>query len=672
MALTAAQAAELRSARELSRAGHPEQAETIYRNLHLAAPLEGEILLAWGQLRRALGDGPVAADLLQRAIAAQAGPPAQVEYAALLIDHGRLAPAEQLLRQALLRQPRLAPGHLQLARLEAARGRPELAADLYRAASRADPHLIAARLGLARSLAALGRLEEAAQAYTALLKRAPDHIEALLGYGWLLGKMHRFAQALDCFDAAERRGADVAHELAEVALGLAHICDWTRREELRRRLRARLSRPEPCVLDTYAVLAAEDDPPLHQRMGALLSAAVQRHVGDGPHPQRTPRPNGGRIRLGYLSSDFNQHATALLMAGIFARHDRTRFEVTAFSYSRDDASPMRRRVVQAFDRFEELALESPAKSAQRIAAAGIDVLIDLKGYTTGARPEIAALRPAPVQVSHLGYPATIGAGWFDYVIADPVVLPIAEQPHWHERIVHLPHSYQPNDRTRPTPPPPTRAAQGLPEAAFVFACFNNNYKITPEIFALWMAILSEHPPAVLWLQAANPHAERALRAAAARHGVASERLHFAPLVDLEAHLARHACADLFLDTMPYGAHTTGADALWTGLPIVTLAGQSFAARVAASLLHAVGLPELIATSAPQYQALALQLARDPGRLRRLRRYLLDARRTAPLFDAARYTSNLERAYAAMFERHQAGLPPEPFGITDDQPFHHAA
>jgi predicted O-linked N-acetylglucosamine transferase (SPINDLY family) len=595
----------------------------------------------------------------------------QVALAAQLIDQGRAPDAEKLLRQVLARYPQLSPAHFQLGRVETARGRPELAAELYRAASRADPGLAEARLALAQTLAALGRLEQAVAAYAALLKRVPDHREALLGQGWVLGQLRRFHDALACFDRAERLGADVARPLAEVALGLAHVCDWSQHEALRRRLRARLLQPEPCLLDTYAVLCQEDDPALQQRMAVQLAETVRRHMQGAPRPVR-PAPAPGRVRLGYLSGDFNQHATALLMAEVFARHDRGRFEVTAFSYSHDDGSEMRRRVVGAFDRFEELGLDPPAESARRIAAAGTDILIDLKGYTTGARPEIAALRPAGLQVSHLGYPGTLGADWFDYVIADPVVLPMAEQPFWNERIVHLPHCYQPNDRLRPLPPPDPRGAHGLPADAFVFACFNNTYKITPALFGLWMDLLTELPGAVLWLYAANPLAERALRAEAAQRGVAPQRLHFAAPAALEPHLARHACADLFLDTSPYGAHTTGSDTLWAGVPVITWTGRCFAARVAASLLHAAGLPELVAASRDEYKALALRLARDPGALRGLRARLAQARLTAPLFDAARFTRHLESAYLAMMARHRAGLPPAAFAVSDDQPFHQPA
>jgi len=670
MSSSSVRLAQLHAADLAIRAGRGADAEGMFQTLVAADPQDGVALLAWGRLRHVMGDVPAASQLLQRAIAADAGPPALVALAALLIDHANLAAAENLLHQALAKDPLLAAAHFQLGRAHAARGYGETAVDLFRAASRADPNSVVVQFELAKTLASLGRLEEAAAAYQALVKRSPANVTAVLGQGWVLGQMHRFHEAMECFDRAEALGADIAQPLAEVALGLAHVCDWAKRDHLRQRLRERLEKPEPCLFDPYVVLSGEDDPALHQKMAMRLAGTVRHHMQAVARPAHAT-PGGGRIRLGYLSADFNQHATALLMSEVFLRHDRQRFEVIAFSYSHNDGSDMRRRVTGAFDRFEELELEPPEMSARRIAAAGIDILIDLKGYTTGARPEIAALRPAPIQVSHLGYPATMGADWFDYVIADPIVLPMNEQAFWQERIVHLPHSYQPNDRTRKLPLAGAgdRAVHGLPPGAFVFACFNNSYKITPGQFALWMEILTAVPNAVLWLYRSNSFAERALRKEAARFGVAPERLHFAPAMELGPHLARHGCADLFLDTSPYGAHTTAADALWAGLPLITWPGSCFASRVGASLLHAVGLPELVAQSRADYKALAIRLAQDPTALRGLRGRLELARATAPLFDAAKYTENLERAFETMMERHRLGLPPEAFAVADERSLH---
>jgi predicted O-linked N-acetylglucosamine transferase (SPINDLY family) len=652
---------ELRAARARLQAGALAEAEAICQRLHAAAPEDGAVLLLWAQVRRRFGDQNAAVALLERAVAAGAGAAGVLELASCRIEQGALDAAEQLLRQA----PAEARALLLLGRIGEARGQRAEAAACYRQAVRADARLLPARLALARVLAALGHVEEAIAAYAAALAHAPDNVDALLGLGWAYGRQRRFHEALGCFDRAEKRGAEIAGPLAEVVQGFAHVCDWSERAALRRRLLARVRRPPPCVIDPYALLFAEDDPAALQQLGLCLAGAVAAQVTGLPRPaQRNAAGAGGRIRVGYLSADFNQHATALLMAEVFERHDRGRFEISAYCYSRDDGSPMRRRLLAAFDHFVPLGLEPPVASARRIAADGIDILVDLKGYTEGARPEIPALRPAPIQVSHLGYPATLGAPWMDYVLADAVVLPFAEQPHWQERIVHLPHCYQPNDRKRPLPPPADRATLGLPRDGFVFACFNNSYKITPEMFGLWMDILAETPGSVLWLHQSNDFMPRYLREAAHARGIAVERLVFAPPAEYSAHLARHAAADLFLDTAPYGAHTTGSDALWAGLPLLACQGRCFASRVAASLLHAVGLPELVAGSPDEYRALALRLAREPALLTAYRAHLLRARDHAPLFDAARFTRNLEAAYTEMMERRQRGQAPAGFAVQE--------
>jgi predicted O-linked N-acetylglucosamine transferase (SPINDLY family) len=307
---------------------------------------------------------------------------------------------------------------------------------------------------------------------------------------------------------------------------------------------------------------------------------------------------------------------------------------------------------------------------RRVAAlldeAGIDIAVDLKGYTAGARPGILAWRAAPVQVSYLGYPGTLGAPYVDYVIADRWVAPVEHEAGFTECVVRLPHSYQVNDRRRAIAArAPSRSDLGLPEHGFVFACFNNNYKITPEVFAVWMRLLQAVPDSVLWLYQASDTAAHHLRAHAQAHGVQAQRLIFAPRLPGPEHLARLARADLFLDTLPVNAHTTASDALWAGLPVLTCAGGAFAARVAASLLSAVGLPELITTSLADYEALARKLALEPQTLQALRTRLAGDRSRLPLFDTPRYCSHLERAYQAMHERVREGLPPQGFDVTPD-------
>ena len=361
-----------------------------------------------------------------------------------------------------------------------------------------------------------------------------------------------------------------------------------------------------------------------------------------------PRP-GKRLRIGYLSADYHEHATAYLVAEMFERHDRERFEIFAYSSGPDDTSPMRQRLVNGVDHFVRVGGLSDRAAAEKIREAGIDILVDLKGYTKGTRAGILALRPAPVQASFLGYPGTSGAAFVDWLIADPVIVPPEHRQFYSEKLALLPHCYQPNDGQRPIAEPPSRTECGLPEDAFVFCCFNSSYKITADYFEIWLRLLGGVPGSVLWLFASNPWAEFNLRNRAVAAGIGADRLVFAHDLPLARHLARYRLADLFLDTLPYTGHTTVSDALWTGLPAITCAGTTFAGLVAASLLTAVGLPELIAPDAAGYEAMAERLARDPGELARLRATLAANRATAPLFDSARYTRDLETLYLRMVE-----------------------
>ena len=323
-----------------------------------------------------------------------------------------------------------------------------------------------------------------------------------------------------------------------------------------------------------------------------------------------------RIRVAYLSADYHSHATSQLAAGLFDTHDKNRFETVAISFGPDDTSAMRGRLMRAFDRFIDVRDKSDGAAAALIREMEIDIAVDLKGFTQDGRPGILALRPAPVQVNYLGHPGTMGARYIDYLIADRRIVPDGHERHYSEKIVYLPDSYQANDRKRRIAErTPTRADEGLPETGFVFCSFNGSFKITPELFDIWMRLLKAVEGSVLWLLDDNPAAVRNLKREAEARGVSTQRLIFAPRRPVEEHLARHRLADLFLDTLPCNAHTTASDALWAGLPVLTCTGDTFAGRVAASLLSAVGLPELITDSLPSYEALAMKLARDPRRYR---------------------------------------------------------
>ncbi|MBN8919912.1 MAG: hypothetical protein J0H62_04275, partial [Rhizobiales bacterium] len=378
----------------------------------------------------------------------------------------------------------------------------------------------------------------------------------------------------------------------------------------------------------------------------------------------------GRIRLAYVSGDFRDHAVGYLAAGLFEQHDRDRFEVIAVSYGPDDGSALRARFEKAFDRFIDMRGKTDREIAELMAGMESDIAVDLTGYTQTSRPGILALRPAPVQVNFLGYPGTLGHPAIDYIIADRVLIPQSEEASYAEHVVTLPHSYQANDNRRALAPDvPPRSALGLPEHGFVFCCFNANYKITPDVFDVWIRLLSDVPGSVLWMLQPNDTAIGNLRAAASARGIAPERLVFAGRMPQAEHLARHMRADLLLDTLYYNAHTTASDALWAGLPIVTCRGSTFASRVGESLLRAVGLPELIAPTLEGYATLAHSLATDTAHLAAIREKLARQKMTEPLFDTGRFRRDIEAAYAEMHRRTTAGESPTRFAVEADGSVH---
>lgn len=501
------------------------------------------------------------------------------------------------------------------------------------------------------------RRQAAAESLNRALALEPNHVGALLNLGALCLDGKRFPEALNLFRRVLQREPENVTARLGAANASRQICQWGSVEEDEAAL-ARLLERTATPVSPFILLSSHVTPADHLRAARLYARSLRFSAADRL-PPAPPAPPDRPIRVGYLSSDLYHHATAFLAVELFERHDRSAFELYAYSHGPDDGSAMRRRVVAAFDRFVEVGHLSAIEAARRIRADGIDILVDLKGYTLGCRTEILALRPAPVQVNFLGYPGTMGAGFMDYVIGDRVVTPLAQAGDYDEKIVQLPGAYQPNDSRRAiAETTPSRAACGLPEDGFVFCCFNNTYKITPALFRLWMRLLAQVPGSVLWLFEANPTARDNLAYEAASAGVDPDRLVFAPRMDLADHLARHAHADLFLDTLPYNAHTTASDALWCGVPVLTCLGESFAARVAASLLTAVGLPDLITTSLADYEALALALARDPARLAAMKAHLKEARASAPLFDAGAFTRGLEEAFRRMHALRQAGKTPE--------------
>jgi predicted O-linked N-acetylglucosamine transferase (SPINDLY family) len=395
-----------------------------------------------------------------------------------------------------------------------------------------------------------------------------------------------------------------------------------------------------------------------QRKAAEIWADRKYPVTSGPLPVPEFQRHE-KIRLGYFSADFHNHATTYLMAELVEKHDRNKFEVLAFSFGPDHKDEMRQRMSFAFDRFIDVESRSDIEIAQLSRSLGIDLAFDLKGYTRDSRPGIFAARAAPVQVSYLGYPGTTGSAFMDYLVADSTLIPESSRWFYSEKIIYLPRSYQPNDSRRAiSMKRQVREEAGLPAAGFVYCCFNNTFKILPSVFDIWMRVLDSVNGSVLWLIADSAEASDRLRGEAVGRGVSADRLVFAERLPLPEHLARHQLADLFLDTFPCNAHTTASDALWAGLPVLTCPGETFASRVAASLLNAVDMPELIAASQQEYEDLAINLATQPERLAAIRNKLACQKPSSALFNTELYVNRFEAACSAIHERYQAGLPCE--------------
>ncbi len=511
----------------------------------------------------------------------------------------------------------------------------------YDRALTVSPGHVNALTNRAITLLEMRRLDEALGSADAALALQPGFAESLYVRGNILRDMGRMAEALASYDQALAANPAHPHALNGVAQAALSLCDWPRTAELAPRLAENIE-ANRALIQPFVMLGYTDDAALQRR---CAENTVRRTVPRQPPLSDGRRYGHDKIRLAYLSADFHQHPTSQLMIELFEKHDRDRFEVTAIAFGPDDGSAMRQRLQKAFDKFEDVRTLSDFEVARMLRERETDIIVDLNGHTHGARPGIFAQRPAPVAVNYLVYPGTTGAEFMDVILADRIVAPASQQEFFREKIVHLPDCYQANDGARVLAPAPARAACGLPDNGFVFGCFNNSWKITAPVFDIWMRLLQAVPGSVLWLLD-GPGKENLRKEAAAR-GLDASRLIFAPHAAPEAHLARHQLADLFLDTLPYNAHTTASDALYAGVPLVTCIGKVFQSRVAASLLNALDMAELVATSAGAYESLALDLASNAALLKATREKLARNRKTAPLYDSARFVKNIETAYEAM-------------------------
>ncbi len=648
--------------------------------------------------------------------------------AGLYAQQGELNGAISLFRRAAKLRPDVPDSHYNLAVALSMIGQHIEAIPHYKHALKLNPRHVGARNNYATTLLQGGEAKEAIQQYNELIAVEPHSAGAYNNRGMALQALKRNREALDDFDKAialqprfaeayvnrgnvlvELRRSDHAMANYQKAIALQptfaaaynnignihfhtgfyqqaiafydkglcldpgdsearsirllakmHLCDWSNFENEQADFISRVK--SGSLTSPFIALSVSSSPEDH-----LLCASKFGEVRFPPSPEPIWRGqiySHDRIRIAYVSGDFREHPTAYLMAGLFKHHNRSRFKVTAISFAPDQDTELVRGLRAAFEHFIDVRTESDQAIAEFIQRHEIDIAVDLAGYTEGARPNIFAQRVAPIQVNYLGFSGTMGTKYFDYIIADPTVIPIQDFGFYSEKVVWLPDAYLPTDDTRTiSASTPSRGDLGLPENGFVFCCFNQSYKINPTIFEVWMRLLREVEGSVLWLREYSEIAARNLRSEAQRRGVAPERVIFAGRLPLAAdHLARQRRADLFLDTRPYNAHTTATEALWAGLPVLTCRGSSFAGRVGASINSAVGMPELVTDTLSEYEAMALKIANEPDILSQIKEQLACNRQTHPLFDTTHFTHHLEAAYEQMWQTYRDRRPPTAFAV----------
>lgn len=683
----------------LHQQGHTAEALALYEEILRTDTQHAGALHLSGLIALQTGDAREAADLMRRSVAIDPNRPlVQVDLGAALLALNCPAEALASTDRALEALPDNVEALNNRANALLELRRPaEALRNLDRALS-LRPTFVDAIYNRGNALVQLRRLREAIASYNRALELDPTHAKALnnlgsaqleagtpaqalanferalklqpafalafYGRGQALIVLKRYQEAAQCFESLIAIVPGFDYALGAMLQSRLFCCDWTNREQIVLSI-ATAVQAGARVIDPFVFLTISNDAEAQRRCARTY---MEHRAPPEPAPAvlqetRGERYRPGRIHVAYLSANFHAHAEMQLMAGLFECHDRERFEVTAISFGPDDGSVMRARVRAAFHRFIDVARMSDSETAELVRSLGVDIAVDLMGFTKGGRPGILARRVAPVQVNYMGYPGSLAAPYIDYIIADRHVIPPHQRVCYTESVVQLPECYLVNDLKRPVPTQiPSRADVGLPPQGFVFCCFNNNYKITPSMFDIWMRLLNDVPGGVLWLLEDNAAVPGHLRSEAQHRRVAPERLIFAPRVPFEQHLARLRLADLFVDTLPYDAHTTASEALWMGLPLVTCMGNTFAGRVAGSLLHAVGLPELVAETGDEYQQRAYELATDPSLLAEIRAKLARNRQTHPLFDTDRFRRHLEAAYTTMFEWSLRRQPPESFAV----------
>jgi len=574
----------------------------------------------------------------------------------LCSNTGKLRDADKCFQAALSIDSGFAPCHVNYGFFLVSQRRHSEAIEKFDKATALFPTLGEAWLGRGNALRGLKRYDEAFAAYQKALALKPNLAEAHAGCGNMFAARKRYDEAIAAYDKALALRPDLEFVQGERLHSKMRICDWTNFNR-----------------DLQNLTATARDNRINSQpfhfLGVSLSAQSLLHcarhwVARKYPPSDAPLWQGNAYnhdvpRIAYVSADFREHAVTFLIAGLIEAHNKESFDVFGISLRPEEASETGQRITHAFKQFIDVSTMTDQEAAQLIRELEVDIVVDLAGFTEQSRTGILAQRPAPIQVNYLGFPGTMGAPYIDYIIADRIVVPVQQQQFYSEKIVYLPDSFQANDRKRLVgAPAPPRSQLQLPDDAFVFCCFNNNYKFTPDIFDSWMRILKRAGGSVLWLVAESEAVEKNLRKEAAARGIDAARLIYAPRVSYADHLARLSAANLFLDTAPFNAGATASDALWAGLPVLTRAGEAFASRMAASLLNAVGLPELVTETPQAYEDAAVELATSPEKAAAIRDRLGRNRATEALFDTERFARNIEAAYTEMYRRYQAGLPPD--------------
>jgi protein O-GlcNAc transferase len=640
------------------RATEPDQAADAWRSALAVDPPNPEAHFLLGNLYRERRQPQMAIDQYEAALAAAPDNTAVLNNLGLALEAaGERGRALECYRRALEIDLDHADALGNLANAQFARNDYGASVESYDRLFTIRTDLpVATLLRRAIALQKSRRLEEAEACFRDAAFRSPDDAQILTNIGSLCVEQARYGDAEAPLARAVELDPANPYALAMLAHARQHRCHWQGIGELfsaLERLIDAAPRGRSWSVAPFPLHAMPLPPRTHLRAARQWARTFHR----GPLLPRhvVPTAPDGRLRVGFVSSDFRVHPVASLATEVWERIDRARLETFGYGIMPADTGPVGTRIAQSFEHFADLSAAHASDIAARIRSDGIAILFDLNGYTQNARPEIFALRAAPLQINSMGFPGTLGAGWYDYIHVDPFIAPAEMQPYFTERFFHMPHSYVPSDTRRaPRGAAPTRSSAGLPDEAFVFCCFNNTFKLLPEVFAVWMRLLSAIPHSVLWLLEANADAAVNLRREMKNAGVDPARLVFAPRVDNAHHLARTTLADLFLDTSPYGAHTTTNDALLVGLPVVTCAGDTIASRNPGSQLRAIGLPGMVTSTFEEYEALALRLASDPGALASVRERLAENRPTFPLFDMARYARDLEDGLLRVWRDYETG------------------